>query len=374
MFKVWYDRNGSGRRRTLFRKQVHMFQEDWEIFEEIKELVRLERDGIVCHLIKPHEHYLGEYVIEASQEVSEVPPERLKEVATESYERIQSVRNEDGMGIRCWDLAFLPTVDFTPRADFAVPMTVERDFSNSYYELERFLCELDHNELEYYENLNPVTNLSKSLTPVTNLSKLLESGWVSLAFCSQIIQVIDSYIPWIGVVMSFTQPEPEIFASVFNFVASAGTLKVLFEGKVFGKDQRPYNQEDFEEWFDENSESRVDFQPARPAIGEETYVVTFVDWGFDPSNVLFDFGEAVHLENQSGVNSDRRGADIAQGITLPFYSKLSLGARISLEEIAVSYYKLKSHKWDEWYELFEGTSQEIRGAMSIILVHFGHGS
>lgn len=367
MFKVWYDRNGSGRRRTLFRKQVFMLKEGWETIQENKELVRLERDGIVCRFIKPREECgaFGEYVIEASQKVSEVPPDKLKEVATEAYERAKSV-----MGVYCClEIGILPQVGFTPRADFALPMTIERDFSSSYEELIRFLCDDDEESMvpKLYEHC-------EGLTPITNLYKLLESGWVCLTFCSQIIQVIESYVPWIGVVMSFTEPEPEIFASVFNFVASAGTLKVHFQGEVFGKDQRPYNQEDFEEWFDESGESHVDVQPARPAMGEEAYVVSFDDWGFDPSKVLFDFGEAVHLENQSGVNSDRRGADIAQGIVLPFYPQLSLGAKISLEEIAVSYYKMKSHKWDQWYELFSGTTQEIRGAMRVISAHFDHGS
>ena len=91
--------------------------------------------------------------------------------------------------------------------------------------------------------------------------------------------------------------------------------------------------------------------------------------------VLFQ-GMDMKLTNTSGYNDDSRGSDRCL-IQLPFETAVLLRAPFTLAELIQATFRLKSHKFDFWYELFTRASVQARtGKRTPMHVHmlFGHGS
>ena len=91
--------------------------------------------------------------------------------------------------------------------------------------------------------------------------------------------------------------------------------------------------------------------------------------------VLFQ-GMDMKLINTSGYNDDCRGSDRCL-IQLPFETTALLRAPFTLAELIQATFRLKSHKFDFWYELFTRASVQARTgkrpSMHVKMV-FDHGS
>ena len=82
------------------------------------------------------------------------------------------------------------------------------------------------------------------------------------------------------------------------------------------------------------------------------------------------------LINTSGFNDDHRGSDHCR-IQLPFEPTVLLRAPFTLAELLQATFRLKSHKFDFWYELFISASVQARPGKRTsmhVRMKFDHGS
>jgi hypothetical protein len=75
----------------------------------------------------------------------------------------------------------------------------------------------------------------------------------------------------------------------------------------------------------------------------------------DPKDIVFRSPQPVIVRNNCGFNHDKRGSDRAR-IRLPFHKKVNLKKIFSLYEVLVANTKLKSHKFENDYEMYCGAS------------------
>lgn len=80
------------------------------------------------------------------------------------------------------------------------------------------------------------------------------------------------------------------------------------------------------------------------------------------------------LSNVAGRNNDHRGSDHCRvHLAMKKYQMLTLPC--SLSDLAQACYRIKSHKFDKWYELYSGiTSIKISNNCMYVGVNFDHGS
>lgn len=80
------------------------------------------------------------------------------------------------------------------------------------------------------------------------------------------------------------------------------------------------------------------------------------------------------LNNKKGINYDHRGSNHCN-VYLEFYPTVFTDKIISLNILAKYFYKLKSHKWDKWYEMFCDTDIKVDKERNIIVdFRYDHGS
>ncbi len=92
------------------------------------------------------------------------------------------------------------------------------------------------------------------------------------------------------------------------------------------------------------------------------------------SRIVFLMKKPLTITNTSGFNFDHRGSDHIP-IDLPFEPSIKLEDKFSFKELVDSMYRIKSHKFDYWYELFCGVNKVTSNTQSIkIYVNFDHGS
>lgn len=94
-------------------------------------------------------------------------------------------------------------------------------------------------------------------------------------------------------------------------------------------------------------------------------------------DITFDFFDKITIFNCAGINQDERGVRILDTV-LHFWPKYEIinknGAEISLKDIAIGLYKVKSHKFENWYELYVGHEITFKNNKAIITIDFDHGS
>lgn len=86
---------------------------------------------------------------------------------------------------------------------------------------------------------------------------------------------------------------------------------------------------------------------------------------------FFDY-DNLTIENASGINEDDRGND--ENILLPYIKTIKLNSTFTLNELFVAYHKIKSHKFDYWYELFCNVDITRSDNKMLIEFSFDHGS
>lgn len=81
----------------------------------------------------------------------------------------------------------------------------------------------------------------------------------------------------------------------------------------------------------------------------------------------------VRITNRRGPNEDHRGSTHCK-IYLQMHDCVFLERDLTFKDLAIAFYKLKSHKFDKWYELYCNLElRKIRNILEIAL-RFDHGS
>jgi len=84
-------------------------------------------------------------------------------------------------------------------------------------------------------------------------------------------------------------------------------------------------------------------------------------------------GKEIHLYNHCGENEDHRGSDHTK-IILDFHDHYILNSNCSLQQFADACYRVKSHKFDYWYELYSDAQIMEQTDTYYIDISFDHGS
>ena len=97
-------------------------------------------------------------------------------------------------------------------------------------------------------------------------------------------------------------------------------------------------------------------------------------FGTNFKKVLLVGFKSLKLVNRNGINHDHRGSNHCN-IYLKFYPNVHITQFTSLNTLAKSFYKLKSHKWDSWYEMFSDVNFMTNINHDIVVhLNFDHGS
>jgi hypothetical protein len=92
------------------------------------------------------------------------------------------------------------------------------------------------------------------------------------------------------------------------------------------------------------------------------------------NNFTFKSSTEIILKNINGFNDDHRGSDHVI-FNLPFEPTINLGSKFKFLDLVDACYRIKSHKFDNWYELYCGIKEITKqNNTSIIKVNFDHGS
>ena len=96
------------------------------------------------------------------------------------------------------------------------------------------------------------------------------------------------------------------------------------------------------------------------------------------SGAFFDIDlcDQIMFKNIRGVNYDKRGT--RDNILLPYHEKYTIDCPFTLNDFLTGYHKIKSHKFDYWYELFCNCNfkfDKINDLNTLIIeCDFDHGS
>lgn len=83
--------------------------------------------------------------------------------------------------------------------------------------------------------------------------------------------------------------------------------------------------------------------------------------------------KCLRLQNSHGINTDHRGSDHTK-IILDFHDEFELENNCTLYKFADACYRVKSHKFDYWYELYGAVSIKSTKSEFKIDLGFDHGS
>lgn len=97
--------------------------------------------------------------------------------------------------------------------------------------------------------------------------------------------------------------------------------------------------------------------------------------GKDPKKILLSGYNKLIISNVSGPNNDHRGSDHCK-IVIPYQNKTIDKEPITLYDLMIRYYLIKSHHWDKNYEMFCRLKYKInkKKMTAKIFVEFDHGS
>lgn len=96
-------------------------------------------------------------------------------------------------------------------------------------------------------------------------------------------------------------------------------------------------------------------------------------WHDNARGTLLIGYEKLIIKNISGINDDNRGSNHFK-IDLKFHDKVVCKHFITLHDLAKIFFKIKSHKCDRWYELYERVETKINDNIITVEVLFNHGS
>jgi hypothetical protein len=99
---------------------------------------------------------------------------------------------------------------------------------------------------------------------------------------------------------------------------------------------------------------------------------------YSPENIVLTGGgslEKIVIENMSGVNDDHRGSNHCR-LEVPYEREVELTLPVKLTDFIEALFRIKSHKWDFWYELYCDVSieHEYLSDTMTLQITFDHGS
>lgn len=156
-------------------------------------------------------------------------------------------------------------------------------------------------------------------------------------------------------------------------------VKYIFsDQKLFGYNiEDLYSQIYYEDDSESESESEFDFNTK---IKTKNYskiskvILAILDEDFmNPTKIKLVSDKSVIIYNPCGFNHDHRGSDHTL-LKLPWVEKVNLGKEFTLYDLLTGYYNLKSHKFDNNYELFCDASSKLVGDSIQVKLYFDHGS
>lgn len=84
--------------------------------------------------------------------------------------------------------------------------------------------------------------------------------------------------------------------------------------------------------------------------------------------------KSILIHNLSGINEDHRGSDHIL-VQLPYKETVHIEKDIiSIHDITIAFFQIKSHKFDFWYELYNSVKCSIVNDCLHIDIEFDHGS
>lgn len=81
----------------------------------------------------------------------------------------------------------------------------------------------------------------------------------------------------------------------------------------------------------------------------------------------------ISFENMSGINDDHRGSTHCK-LTLDYEDTIEFERYITLKDVCDTFYRLKSHKFDNWYEMYCRTKKMREEQNYYFELTFDHGS
>lgn len=95
---------------------------------------------------------------------------------------------------------------------------------------------------------------------------------------------------------------------------------------------------------------------------------------YDVNQIFFENFDSITFKNIRGMNTDHRGADHCD-LALKFEPTISMTQTFSLDQLIQIYFRLKSRKFDHWYELYCGCKKVSKKNKNIeVCISFDHGS
>ena len=94
-----------------------------------------------------------------------------------------------------------------------------------------------------------------------------------------------------------------------------------------------------------------------------------VNW----ENVNIMGAKTLILQNTRGYNYDKRGSNKCD-LYLEFYEEKEIALPVTLKQLADAFFRIKSHKFDSWYELYCGCKKVVSKNGVVLKVNFDHGS
>jgi hypothetical protein len=109
----------------------------------------------------------------------------------------------------------------------------------------------------------------------------------------------------------------------------------------------------------------------REDVNDEDFIKKMPD--YDSEKVLLVGYKKLIVRNPVGVNRDHRGSDHCK-IKLKYHKAIIKKDYITLRELCDIFYKIKSHKWDNHYEMYCGVDVHMGKSTLTIEADFDHGS
>jgi hypothetical protein len=81
----------------------------------------------------------------------------------------------------------------------------------------------------------------------------------------------------------------------------------------------------------------------------------------------------IHIHNNNGINNDHRGSNHCK-IALQYYDDYIISTPLTAHKLALAYYRIKSHKFDDWYELYCNCNCMAENDTLNVYLNFDHGS
>lgn len=106
---------------------------------------------------------------------------------------------------------------------------------------------------------------------------------------------------------------------------------------------------------------------------EDNLIIQIRDLNLKPNEIKFISEKNIIIINKHGFNDGHRGSDHTL-LKLPFLNGVNLGKEFTLNDLLIANSNLKSHKFDNWYELYCGAKCEETTNSIFVSLKFDHGS